>query len=284
MVDSVCTLGRSASARSCAALLVVGAVQAHHERHLGLDLVERLDQALGHLVAAGDAAEDVEQHRGDAVVGEDDLHGLGDRLGLGAAAGVEEVGGPAARLGHDVERGHHQAGAVAQDADVAVERHVGEAALAGHRLLRVHALLGAELGGVGVAVQRAGVDRDLGVERHHLARLGHEQRVDLHEHRVLGHEGLVEPAPAARPRGGSRRRRCRPRRPAGGPGSPGSPAAGPRGASASPRGPRRRSPPRPSRPSSRASPSASWRCGRTRRRRSTPRRSPRPPPRTARAR
>ena len=41
--------------------------------------------------------------------------------------GVEEVGGLAAGLGDDVERRHHQPGAVAEDADVAVELHVGQA-------------------------------------------------------------------------------------------------------------------------------------------------------------
>jgi hypothetical protein len=35
--------------------------------------------------------------------------------------GIEEVRGAAAGLSHDVERRHHQPGAVAQDADVAVE-------------------------------------------------------------------------------------------------------------------------------------------------------------------
>ena len=87
-----------------AALLVVRAVEPHDERHLGLDLVERLDQALGDLVAARDAAEDVEQDGLDLLVGEDHLDRAGDRLGLRAAAGVEEVRRLAAGLGDDVER------------------------------------------------------------------------------------------------------------------------------------------------------------------------------------
>ena len=66
--------------------------------------LERGDQAVGDLVAAGDAAEDVEQHGLDVRVGEDQLDRLLDRLGVGAAAGVEEVRGRAAGAGDDVER------------------------------------------------------------------------------------------------------------------------------------------------------------------------------------
>ena len=175
-----------------AALLVVGAVEAHDERDGRLDLLERLDQALRDLVAARDAAEDVEQHGGDVLVGEDHLDRLGDRLGLRAAAGVEEVRGRAARLGDDVERGHHEPGAVAEDADVAVELDVGEPALARHPLLRVLALGRAQPRVVGVAEQRGVVERDLRVERHHLAVAGDDQRVDLDEHRLLGDERVVE--------------------------------------------------------------------------------------------
>src|ERR1700740_1868852 len=51
-----------------APLYVVGAVQAHDERHVGFDLAERRDQPLGDLVAARDAAEDVDQHRLHRVV------------------------------------------------------------------------------------------------------------------------------------------------------------------------------------------------------------------------
>ena len=58
-------------------------------------------------------------------VAQDDLQAVGHHLGAGAAADVEEVGRlDAAELltgvGDDVERAHHQAGAVADDADLAV--------------------------------------------------------------------------------------------------------------------------------------------------------------------
>ena len=95
------------------------------------------DDPLGDLVAAGDAAEDVEEDRGDLLVGGDHGQRVDDRLGFGAAAGVEEVGRGAARLGDDVEGRHAEPGAVGEDADVAVELDVGEALLLRHRLLRV---------------------------------------------------------------------------------------------------------------------------------------------------
>src|SRR5215204_2739098 len=108
------------------------------------------------------------------------------------AAGVEEVGRLAARLRDDVQRRHHEPGAIAQDADVAVELHVGQPALLGHLLLRVLAAGVAQLGVVGVAEQAVPVERDLGVERLHLALGGDDHRVDLDEHRLLLGEGVVE--------------------------------------------------------------------------------------------
>ena len=96
--------GQLRLAQQAAPLLVVRAVEPDDERHLRLDLLERLDQALGHLVAARDPAEDVEQHRAHLLVGQDHLDRRDDRVGLRAAAGVEEVRRPAARLGDHVER------------------------------------------------------------------------------------------------------------------------------------------------------------------------------------
>ena len=117
---------------------------------------------------------------------------LRDRLGVGAAAGVEEVRRLAARVLDDVQRAHDQAGAVAEDADVAVELDVGEVPLAGHLLLRVLVGHVAQRRVVRMAEQRVVVERDLGVERRDLAVGGDDQRVDLDERRVLGDEGVVE--------------------------------------------------------------------------------------------
>ena len=101
----------------------------------------------------------------DLLVGGDHLERVDDRLGLRAAAGVEEVRGLAAGLGDDVERRHAEAGAVGEDADVAAELDVGEALLLRHRLLRVLGGLVGELGELGVAEERVAVDRHLRVER-----------------------------------------------------------------------------------------------------------------------
>ena len=84
---------------------------------------------VGDLVAAGDAAEDVEQHGLHLRVGEQHLERGHDLLRLRAAAHVEEVRRAPARLRDHVERRHHEPGAVAEDPDLAVELHVGDATL-----------------------------------------------------------------------------------------------------------------------------------------------------------
>src|SRR5690606_15488888 len=81
-----------------AAQLGVVAVQAHHQRlgHVvaaALQQLQGLHDAVGHRVAGGDAAEDVDEHRLDRRVAQDDLQAVGHHLGRGAAADVEEVGG-----------------------------------------------------------------------------------------------------------------------------------------------------------------------------------------------
>ena len=220
----------------------------------------------------------------DVLVGEDHLDRLGDRLGLRAAAGVEEVRGLAARLGDDVERAHHEAGAVAEDADVAVELDVGQPALLGHALLRVLGARVAQLGVVGVAEQRVVVERDLRVERHHAPVGGHDHRVDLDEHRLLGAERVVELGQQGADRPHDVGVDAGLERAAAGRGSPGSRAAGRRAGGRSRSGRARRPPRCPCRPGSRASPAASWPSGRRRSRRSTRRRCPTRPRPTPRAR
>ena len=64
--------------------------------------------AVGDLVARGDAAEDVDEHALDLRVVEDHVEAVGHHLGGGAAADVEEVGGLDAAVlltgvGDDVE-------------------------------------------------------------------------------------------------------------------------------------------------------------------------------------
>ena len=145
-----------------------------------------------HLVAARDAAEDVEQHGGDLLVGEDHLDGVTIASAFEPPPASRKFAGspPACATTSSVDI--TRPGAVAEDADVAVELHVGEPALLRHLLLRVLGADVAERRRVRVAVERVAVDGELRVERDDLAALGDEQRVDLDEHRVLGDEGLVE--------------------------------------------------------------------------------------------
>src|SRR6266545_1420440 len=122
------------------ALVGVVAVQPYHQRlvHRLATLGEQregVQDAVGHRVARGDAAEHVDEHALNRRVGQHDLQPVGHHLGARAAADVEEVGRAypvlLAGVGDDVEGGHDQAGAVADDAHLAVELDVVEVALLG---------------------------------------------------------------------------------------------------------------------------------------------------------
>ena len=120
----------------------------------------------------------------DLRVARDHLERVDDALGAAAAAEVAEVRRPAAGDDDHVDRRHRQPGAVAEDADLAVELDVGDVLLARERLERVGRVRVAHLRDVGVPVERVVVDGELRVERLHLAVGRHDQRVDLAEHRV----------------------------------------------------------------------------------------------------
>ncbi len=68
-----------------------------------------LDEPAGDLVAAGDAAEDVDEDGVDLRVREDEAHRRGHLVGPGAAADVEEVGRLAAGPLDEVHRRHREA-------------------------------------------------------------------------------------------------------------------------------------------------------------------------------
>jgi hypothetical protein len=148
---------------------------------------------------------------------------------LEPAAGVEEVGWPAASLGDHVERRHDEPGAVTQNADVAVEFTYVRPRSFAIRSCSSSAETSRSSAMSGVAGERVAVDRDLGVEGQDLAALRHEQRIDLDKRRVVARRPR-RACPASLPPAGSRRRRCPPRRPVAGRGTPGSRSADPRGA------------------------------------------------------
>src|SRR5439155_2304887 len=122
-----------------------------------------LHDAVGHIVAAGDAAEDIEQNCLHASVAGDDVQRVHDLLRIGAAADVEEVGGLAAVVLHQVHRRHREAGAVHAAANGALELDEREPRGARLYLGRRFGAGVTQGGDVGPAVQLVVVDDDLGI-------------------------------------------------------------------------------------------------------------------------
>ena len=132
-----------------------------------LELAGGGDDAVGHVVGPGDAAEDVEEDRLHVRVGGDDLERVDDLLRARAAADVEEVGRLAAVVLHQVHRGHREPGAVHHAAHVAVELDEREVGPARRRLARLLGRVVAQHAEVGPPEELVVVDDDLGVEREH---------------------------------------------------------------------------------------------------------------------
>ena len=143
------------------------------------DPLQGLHDPVGHLLAPGDAAEDVDEDGPDLGVGVDDLEGVGHDLGVGAAADVEEVGRRPADLVDHVAGAHGQAGPVGDDAHVAVEPDVLQALRTGQPLALVELVDVTELVPLGMAEGGVVVQGHLGVEGVHLAVGREDQRVDL---------------------------------------------------------------------------------------------------------
>src|SRR3954453_7802947 len=174
------------------ALLDVVAVEPDDQRlgRLVAAQLQRGGDALGDGVAGGDPAEDVDEDALHGRVGQDDVQPVGHDLGGGPIADFEEVGraDPAellAGVGHDVQDPHDQAGAVADDADLALELDVVEVLLLGRGLERVRRGGVLEVGVARVPEVRVVVEGHLRVQREDRAvgRLG--QRVDLDQRGVL---------------------------------------------------------------------------------------------------
>ncbi len=158
------------------------------------DLQGTLD-AVGDLVARGDATEHVDEHALDLLVVEDHVETVGHHGGVGAAADVEEVGRLHAAVvltgvRDDVQRRHDQARAVADDAHGTVELHVVEPEVLRLRLQRVGLFADLEGGVLGVTELGVLVERDLAVERLELVAGQPRERVDLDQGGVLlGEDG-----------------------------------------------------------------------------------------------
>src|SRR3954454_17738056 len=173
-------------------LLDVVAVEAHDERAVLLvtEGVERADDAVGHSVAGGDAAEDIDEDALDLRVRQDDVQAVGHDLGAGSATDVEEVGRLLAAellagVRDDVEGAHDETRTVADDPDGAVELDVVEVLLLGRCLERVGRGLVLERRVVRVAGGGVRVEGDLAVGGDDLAVLGLDEGVALDERRFL---------------------------------------------------------------------------------------------------
>jgi hypothetical protein len=173
-------------------LLGVGAVETDDDGRLDVDASQCLDDAVGHLLAAGDAAEDVDEDGLDLVVGVDDLEGSGHDVGVGAAADVQEVGRPAAHLVDHVAGTHGQARPVGDDPDRAVETDVLEVLRLGQPLAFVEFFGAGEVGPLGMTEGGVVVEADLGVEGVHPTVRREDQRVDLGQVAVTVHVAAVE--------------------------------------------------------------------------------------------
>src|SRR5690606_22111495 len=110
--------------------ILVRARQPDHDRHIDLDALCGRDDAVGDVVAAGDAAEGVEADHLHVRVGGDDAQRVDDLLRVRAAADVEEVRRLAAVELDQVHRRHCEACAVHTRADVAIELDEREPRLA----------------------------------------------------------------------------------------------------------------------------------------------------------
>src|SRR5690606_16507552 len=102
-------------------LRLVGSGQPDHDRDLHRELPGGGDDAVGHVVGPGDAAEDIEEDGLHVRIAGDDPERIDDFLRVRAAADIEEVGGRTAVVLDQVHRGHGEAGAVHHAADVTVE-------------------------------------------------------------------------------------------------------------------------------------------------------------------
>src|SRR5439155_21796159 len=116
--------------------------------------VERREDAPRDLVPARDPAEDVEEDRPHLRVAGDHLERGDDAFRGAATAEIAEVGRPPAGHDYHVHGRHREPGAVAEDADRAVELDVRDALLTREGLEWVGRARVAPLGEVGVPEER----------------------------------------------------------------------------------------------------------------------------------
>src|SRR5699024_6416895 len=104
-----------------AALFHVGAFEPSDHGHFHAHFLDRLDNALGHQVAAHDATENVDEDGAHALALENQFEGRLDPVGGGAAAHVQEDGGFATLELDQIHGGNDQASPIHNAGDVAVQ-------------------------------------------------------------------------------------------------------------------------------------------------------------------
>ena len=175
-----------------AAGLHVRALEADDERNWKLDGFYRIDDSLSDDVAFHDAAENIDEDRFHALVGNQNFKGLGDLLLGGAAADIEEVRRLAPVVLDDVHRGHGQAGTIHEAGDISIEPDVAQIRFRGLDLAGVFLLDIAVVPNLGVAEERVVVKIEFGIQREHVAAFGNDERVHLDHRAVAADEKLVE--------------------------------------------------------------------------------------------
>ena len=136
----------SGIAQNLAALLDVGALHAHDDRKLQLQLARGGHHARGEHVAAQDAAENVDEDAAHLLVAGQNLERVFHLVGGSAAAHVEEVRRRAAGELDDIHGGHGQARAIDHAADRAIELDVVELVIRSFHLERVFLVEVAQFG------------------------------------------------------------------------------------------------------------------------------------------
>ena len=162
-----------------------------HDGHFGVHLVDRLLHARRDRVRLRDPAEDVDQDYGRIRL-DQEFEGLLDLRRIVRAAEVQEDAAPPSLEGQGVERGHRQARAIGDDADVPVQLDEDDALVV--RLLLQRRPVLVQIRVLWMAVFRAVVDHELRVARDHAAISRHDEGIDLDELRVLFPEELVSAA------------------------------------------------------------------------------------------
>src|SRR6201981_1141958 len=146
----------------------------------------------GERVHTQDATENVNEHRFDVLVTQQNLKSMCDLFGVGSAAHVQKIRRHAAGVLDDVHGRHRKTGAVHHAAHVAIQLDVVEAVFRRFHFQRI--LFGdvAQLAQIGMTKQRVVVEIDFRIEREEAPIGGREERIDFEQRTVGAFEDFVE--------------------------------------------------------------------------------------------